>query len=88
MGSLTNSVKDIAAFPKVISAVTTCHAAAMTLSQGKFFILRKLGKPKLPAMTKIHSAGGYSLPQIGQMRRYWITTLIFVHFIEDKIVKM
>lgn len=39
MGSLTNSVKDIAAFPKVISAVTTCHAAATTLSQEKFFIL-------------------------------------------------
>ena len=39
MGSLTNSVKDIAAFPKVISAATTCHAAATTLSQGKFFIL-------------------------------------------------
>lgn len=39
MGSLTNSVKDVAAFLKVISAVTTCHAAATTLSQGKFFIL-------------------------------------------------
>ena len=39
MGSLTNCVKDIAAFPKVISAATMSHAAAMTLSQGKFSIL-------------------------------------------------
>ena len=39
MGSLINSVKDIVTFPKVISAATMCHAAAMTLSQGKFFIL-------------------------------------------------
>ena len=39
MGSLTNSVKDITAFLKVISAATMCHAAATTLSQEKFFIL-------------------------------------------------
>lgn len=39
MDSLTNFVKDIAAFRSLISLATSCHATATALSRRRFFLL-------------------------------------------------
>ena len=39
MDSLTNFVKDIAAFRSLISSATSCHATATALSRRRFFLL-------------------------------------------------
>lgn len=39
MDSLTNFVKDIAAFRSLISAATSCHDTATALSRRRFFLL-------------------------------------------------
>ena len=59
MDSLTNSVKDIAAFHKLISEPTLCHATATAL-------FHRIDKPKLhtTCMRKIYSAVHHSPPQI------------------------
>lgn len=85
MDSLTNFVKDIAAFWSLISAATSCHATATALSRRRFFLL--MWKLENQNHTWWGKFTAQCIPVRSETRRYWISTLFFVHFLRMKLSK-